>query len=440
MFPEDLKCHLSRKAVGWMSEAIYSSEYIHNLFQYIENNLSADLDTGLLSSVGYASHAKLYRDFYNLTGHSVKEYVRKRRLSNALALIKTSGMGLTDIAFQCGYSSHQALCRAVRQKLGITPSEYRNGSTYYFFPPFDGESLQSVTVANETFPATLRVLFYHSSLKKIENMAVNTFLKAFPNYSGRIFGRNGKQRTSRLCYELYLTDTDTDYNILVRYGFEIAGIIPGSTATFATTPVRNEERKINTAWNYLYSEWLQNSMFRYTDEPYYEEYILNNGKPVKLKLYLPIQKRDEETKITLRKNPELHFVTARARGYNAEKIASQTVVDYLMRYYPYIVKASKELYLCKDVNSYICGVRVHRELQNVADKNIASISTEHSHYLVLESSVMGDYDRYAAMLLSFARDNGMVADSEGIFAVYHAKESFDNLGIQMYCPVKIDTK
>ncbi len=423
-----------------MSEAINKSEYMHSLFQYIENNMSADLDTELLSSVGYASRAKLYRGFYNLTGHSVMEYVRKRRLSNALALIKTSDMGLTDIAFQCGYSSHQALCRTIRQTLGLTPSEYKTGSTYYFFPLFNGKPLQSVTISKETIPRTLRVLFYHSSLMNIENMAVNTFLKEVPDYSGRVFGRNGKQESSRFCYELYLTNIDRDYKRLKKYGFEIASVTPCYTATFATSSVRNDERKINTAWNYLYSEWLQNSMFEYTDEPYYEEYIMNNGKPVKLKLYLPIQKRDEETKIALIGNPELRFIAAKAKGYNAEKIASQTVVDYLTTYYPYIVKSSNELYLCKDVNFYVCGVQVNPEMQTVEDKNIVSINTDQSNYLVLESSVMGDYDRYADMLFSFARDNGMTADIKGIFAVYNAKENFDNLSIKMYCPVKIDTK
>ena len=88
-----------------MNEAIFKNEYMHNLFRYIENNISADLDTALLSSVGFVSRDKLYHDFYNISGHSVKEYVRKRRLSNALALIKTSDMGLTNIAFGCGYSS-----------------------------------------------------------------------------------------------------------------------------------------------------------------------------------------------------------------------------------------------------------------------------------------------------------------------------------------------
>jgi len=69
---------------------------MHGLFHYIENNLSADLDTGLLASVGYTSHAKLFRDFYNLTGHSVKEYVRKRRLLNALALIRQAQTSRRD--------------------------------------------------------------------------------------------------------------------------------------------------------------------------------------------------------------------------------------------------------------------------------------------------------------------------------------------------------
>lgn len=423
-----------------MSEVVYKSEYMYSLFRFIENNISAELDTELLSCVGYASHAKLYRSFYNLTGHSVKEYIRKRRLSNALSLIKTSDMGLADIAFQCGYSSHQALCRAVKQSLNLTPSEYKSSDTYYFFPPFNGEPLQPVTVSNDTIPQTLRISFYNSKLTNIENMAINTFLQVFSDYNGRIFGRNGKQEGNKFCYELYLTDTCIDRDKIKSYGFEITQKVPCFAATFATSTVRNDELKINAAWDYLYSGWLQNSMFEYTDEPYYEEYIIKNGKPFKLKLYLPIRKRSEETKITLTNNPGLCFITAKAKGYNAEKIASKTVVDYLSAHYPYIVKSSKELYLRKESNFYVCGVRVNSELRLVEDENITVITTDQNNYLVLVSSVMGDYDRYADMLLSFVRDNGMDADRKGIFAVYSAKESFDKLSIKIYCPVKIDTK
>ncbi len=422
-----------------MNKADYINEHMHNLFRYIENNLSADLDTTLLSSVGYVSRDKLYHDFYNISGHSVKEYIRKRRLSNALALLKTSDMGITDIAFQCGYSSHQALCRAVKQNLGLTPSEYKMGDIYYFFPSFASKPLQSITVSNYIIPSTLRILYYSSKLLNIENIAISTFLNNMPNYSGRIFGRNGKQDGNKFCYELYLTDTKCDYSALNSCGFKIEHEVPCINAMFATSLVLNNEQKINIAWNYLYSEWLQNSMFEYTGEPYYEEYMFKNGKSTKLKLYLPIRERTEITKISLIRNPELHFITANAKGYNAEETASEIVMKYLTSNYPYIISTSKELYLHKGINSCNCGVRINSELRLVKDKNIISFTTNSNNYLVLESNVMGDYDYYAEMLFAFAFDNGMDADKKEIFAVYEAKESFRNLKIKMYCPIKIRT-
>ena len=241
---------------------------------------------------------------------------------------------------------------------------------------------------------------------------------------------------SKLCYELYLTDMDMDYSKLELCGFKLSYETPCFTSIFATSAVKNDERKINAAWDYLYSEWLQNSMFEYTDEPYYEEYIIKNGKPVKLKLYLPIRKRCADTKISLIGNPGLRFIVSQASGIFAEKIASQTVIDYLTAHYPYIVKASKEFYLRKESDSYICGIRAKSELRITVDDNIESVATDHNDYLVLESSVTGEYDRYAGMLLTFARDNGINAIKQGIFAVYDARESFDNPKIKMYCPIK----
>ena len=423
-----------------MSEPTYKNEYLLSLFRYIENNISADLNTTLLSNIGYVSRDKLYRDFYNISGHSVKAYIRKRRLSNALALIKTSDMGLADITFQCGYSSQQALCREVRQKLGLTPTEYKSGNVYYFFPPFNGEPVQSVNVFNQTIPTTIRISFYHTKLTKIENKAISTFMRVFPDYSGRIFGRNGKQEGSKFRYELYLTDTTKNYDILKSYGFGTAKEISCFTTTFATSTVNNIENKINIAWDYLYSQWLHNSMFEYTDKPYFEEYILKNKKPVKLKLYLPIREQSKETKITLINNPKLRFITAKAKGYNAEEIASQIVIDYLTEYYPFIINTSKELYLKKETNAYVCGVKINTKLPLVIDKNIVNFVTKSNNYLVLESGIMGDYDRYADMLLLFAHDNGIDAIDDEMFAVYHMNESFDNPKIKMYCPIRIRTK
>lgn len=419
-----------------MKQATYRYEYVNELFRYIESNISDELETTLLSRIGYVARDKLYKDFYSVCGHTVKEYIRKRRLSNALALIKTSDIGFTDIALECGYSSHQALCRSIKQNIGLTPSEYKNGNVYYFFPPFNGLPLYDVTVLKTTIPSTLRILFYSKKLSDIENTAINAFLKAIPDYSGRIFGRNGNQRGNEFCYELYLSDIERDYSVLVPYGFEISYEVSSMNSMFAITSVPNSIKMINTAWNYLYSEWLQKSMFEYVDEPYYEEYILKNGHLVKLKLYLPVCNRTEITKITLINDPSLRFIAAKGKGYNAEKTASAAIMDYFKSNYPYMLATTKELYLQKEINSCICGVKVSSQLPTVKGKNIIDIVTEQGYYLVLESNIMGDYDTYAEMMLTFAIENGICVNKKEIFAVYEGKGSLKKLKIKMYCPIK----
>lgn len=424
----------------YMKQITYKYEYVNELFRFIESNISDNLETTLLSKTGYVARDKLYKDFYSVCGHTVKEYIRKRRLSNALALIKLSDMGFTDIALKCGYSSHQALCRCIKQNLGLTLSDYKKGNIYYFFPPFSGHPLYDVTVLRDTIPPTIRVLFYSKKLSGIENKAIDTFLKAIPDYSGRIFARNGNQQEDNFCYELYLSDIERDYSVLIDYGFKVTCKVPGIDAIFAIVSVHNSEKLINSAWNYLYSEWLQKSMFEYADDPYYEEYILKNGDPVKLKLYLPVRNRVETTKITMINDPDLHFFAVEGKGDNAEKTASAAIMEYLKINYPYMLAATRELYLQKRVTSCICGVKVSSRLPAVKDKNIINIDVGKGHYLVLESNVMGDYDAYADIILNFAAKNGICVDKNEIFAVYEARENYKKLKIKMYCPIKIHTK
>jgi len=440
-----------------MGDVINKNNYMNNILRYIENNITDNINIELLSSIGYVSRSKLKNDFYSVSGHSVIEYVYKRRLSNALALIKMSDMELTDIALGCGYSSHQALCRAVKQTLGLTPTEYKNSDTYYFFPPLSGDSLQSVTVSSITMPQMTRILFYHTKYIGIENMAVNIFLHSFPNYKGRIFGRNGVQKGNSFCYELFLTYSNIDFSLLFPYGFEIVREASPHSATFATTTVRNDEHIINTAWNYLYSVWLPGSMFEYTGEPYCEEFILRNNKPYKLKLYLPLRKRYEETKISLIDNPGLCFVAAKATGHNAEEISSQKVIEYLQEYYPHIINVSKEIYVQKGtlttplmrfahcakdegINFCVCGVKISPEIKLTGNENVKTIFTEQNKYLVFETSAMGDYAQTVATLLTFAKDNRIDADPDGIFAVYDTRKGSHNLQTKMYCPVRICPK
>jgi AraC family transcriptional regulator len=411
--------------------------YIDRLITYIEHNLEADIDTECLLKVGYLSHTQLYREFYSTTGHSVKEYIRKRRLSNALARVKTSNIPLCDIAYQCGYSSQQALCRAVKNAIGQTPLEYKSSETYYFFPPFTGKALQNIKVVTEQIPDTRCIRFYHSSLKGIEDKAISHFLSIIPDYKGRIFGRNAKRVGTKFCYELYINCFEGIASVIESSEFELANKQNAYKAVFAITTVKNDEKNINDAWDYLYSTWLSASMFRYTNEPYFEEYLLNRKGPVKLKLYFPVEKRSDSLKLSIERHSVLRFLVSKAEGYQAEKVASKNVMDYLAKEHPHMLRAVKECYVQRGEGNCICGVRTKTGFPISKHPKLQNLVLDDTMYLTFHSDSIADYEKCRNMLLSFARDNGLIAERTMIFAVYSIRDGFAEPKMAMYCPIKM---
>lgn len=270
----------------------------------------------------YTSTMQLQRDFYNVTGYSANEYMRRMRLSNALCLIKSSDRTLSDIAYSCGYSSQQAFCREIKIILSTTATEYREGSEYYFLSALNDDILFQIEVSKVTIPETVSLRYFSPMLRGIENNAVSMFLQSNPNYGGRIFGRNGKQQGSMLCYELYV-EGENDRNI---DGFELGKKQQEYEAIFAQTRVKNIKDEINAAWDYLYSSWLPVSMFDYAgqsnsnfEHKFFEEYYCKSFHPQRIKLYLPITRKKGLLKISIEKIPSMCFLISRRKGYNAKK-------------------------------------------------------------------------------------------------------------------------
>jgi len=388
------------------------------LLAELEQNMSDELSVERLAGAGTRSRSQLYRDFYSVTGHTVSDYIRRRRLSNALALIKTSRLPLADIAYQCGFSSQQALSRSVRQALGMTPLAYKNSEAWYFFPPahtqgsYAGRALFPVSVKPERIPPTLRLQYYDSRLKGIEDRALAWLLASRPGYQGRVFGRNGAQKGPKLCYELYIESDMADQ--------------PAMGSLFATTTVPNDGARINAAWDYLYLTWLAGSMFERAGQPYFEEYILKKGRCAKLRLYLPIQKRAGCANLTLETDPALHFVIATAK---TEKAASRAVTAFLTARYPHVMQGASQFYLQQNEKGYTCGIAADTTVEEHA------LTPEPGHYLVLHSPATGEYDALCGRLLAFAGDNGMAARREDCFAVYDARGGYGNLEMKVYCQV-----
>ncbi|MCP1165956.1 MULTISPECIES: AraC family transcriptional regulator [Bacillus] len=96
--------------------------------QYIENNLTDEIDFKEVAKIAYCSEYHFKRMFSFLAGISLSEYIRCRRLTLAAFELKDSDAKVIDVAIKYGYNSPDSFARAFQNLHGITPSEARNSS------------------------------------------------------------------------------------------------------------------------------------------------------------------------------------------------------------------------------------------------------------------------------------------------------------------------
>jgi AraC family transcriptional regulator len=88
-------------------------------------NLDTDLSLQVLAKESGYSRVHFIRMFRAATGYAPHNYLLKLRVDRVRELLVSSTLSLTEIALECGFSSHSHLSRVFRQVLGATPSEYR---------------------------------------------------------------------------------------------------------------------------------------------------------------------------------------------------------------------------------------------------------------------------------------------------------------------------
>ena len=74
----------------------------------------------LSSRLGYSEFHTTIK-FKEISGMQFRDYLRHRQLAFALKEVRDSNQSILDIAFNYGFSSHEAFTRAFKRTYGITP-------------------------------------------------------------------------------------------------------------------------------------------------------------------------------------------------------------------------------------------------------------------------------------------------------------------------------
>lgn len=104
---------------------MHAWEAIQKALNYIETNISKDLDMEQLAKESSLSLFYFQRLFSRLAKKPVREYVKLRRLACACKSLADKQRRIIDIALDCGFKSHETFTRAFKEAYKMTPEEYR---------------------------------------------------------------------------------------------------------------------------------------------------------------------------------------------------------------------------------------------------------------------------------------------------------------------------
>lgn len=113
-----------QKVSGDKEDEGLGKEPFDRALRYIESNLFSALTLELIVSAAGVSKSSLMRKFRETLKQTPFEYIKTRRLDEALSLMKQGDHSIGDISLLVGYEDFSAFSRAFRQRFKNSPSKY----------------------------------------------------------------------------------------------------------------------------------------------------------------------------------------------------------------------------------------------------------------------------------------------------------------------------
>lgn len=108
---------------------------MNKVVSHIETNLTEAIVYEDLARIVGCSTYEFSRIFSFMAGISLSEYIRRRRLSQAVFDIQKGDDKIIDIALKYCYESPQTFTRAFKELHGVAPTEARKGAKLKNYPP-----------------------------------------------------------------------------------------------------------------------------------------------------------------------------------------------------------------------------------------------------------------------------------------------------------------
>lgn len=286
--------------------------YIDSLekaLNYIENHLNDDID---LASVAKEAGYSLYhfqRVFKGAVGDSIKDYIRKRRITEAAKELAYTNKPIIEIGIKYGYESREAFSRAFEKIYGLNPSEVRKDRLLYFIR-------EPMTYDYMMFEYTMRkegIIPYFRKLPERYVVGKKWTVKADgSNFQDipLLWSEWNKDREWERIHDLKYKDecmgicmfpkSDT-FDYMIAYEVKTTEHVPEDMVVYKLEPalyavfgtIGPITESVQKTWGYIYSVWLEESGYKHAGCHDIEYYYYKQGELV-ADLYIPVYEKSHD--------------------------------------------------------------------------------------------------------------------------------------------------
>lgn len=273
---------------------------LNKAIEYIEDNLENELNCDGIAEHIYISSYHFQRVFSLLTGMTVGEYIRNRRLSLAGHELSATDTKVIDIAYKYGYETPESFTKAFTRFHGITPNQARlEGSNLKSFNrliikiKLEGGNIMDYKIVKKDelkVLARTRTFNSESSTSEIPKFWSEYFSDGS---SQKVCGMLGicEQEKAGTKEFRYGIGSFYEQNTAIPEGFEVLTIPAYTWAIFRC--VGPMPGAIQNMWTRIYSEWLPQSEYELIqdyDIEYYTEGD-NDRKDYVSEIWFPVRKK-----------------------------------------------------------------------------------------------------------------------------------------------------
>lgn len=288
-----------------------SIRQLNEALDYIEEHLTEEIDFQEVARIAYCSEYHFKRVFSFLSGMSLSEYIRRRRLSLAAEDLKNKDLRIIDIAVKYGYKSSDSFARAFQAMHGHLPSEARSDQSQLLAYPrmtfqlsIKGESQMNYRIIEKDafnivgFKKRVPIVFQGV------NPEINEMTKLLtPEVIGRLKELSDQEPSGIISASVNFPEGRMEEEgVLDHYigvatsshsitDFELLEVAAGTWAIFEAVGPFPET--LQNIWGRIYSEWFPSSGYESMEGPE----ILWNESPdtsnpnYRSEIWIPVKKR-----------------------------------------------------------------------------------------------------------------------------------------------------